>query len=425
MLPMEKRRFSSKTRIIGHLMVMVLLSTLYTNCGQFSSSSVVNLSSSQDPTNGTGSGTGIAGPLSCSETTLKAIYQSGYYGFIRGHNCALCHGTGGPGPAIGSDDLTQAFGVFELSPGQFVDSILNANAVDPAHHGAGTPDNAAAIATLSKAWSAALSANCSSVATTPGGSALSTYNYILKPKTVSLAPGASTDLTWQLSSEVTPAAAASVGGASLSITVTAAAANAIQPGYNISRVLITTTDQGAKVSGAKVQINGSIYKLGSTFVNSVADIPSHVDSFPLSRGNIFVAMTPNAGDTIALRLGNIEMPTRPSNFQMPAGGAVTFSTPAKFSELAAPGGPFAMHCVQCHNPVFKNGNLNVLDYASVMQFVTPGLYSSHGDPESAMISLVSGYSSSANVMPPKGALDYTQVFINPFISWFNSGAPNN
>jgi hypothetical protein len=392
MLPMEKRRFSSKTRIIGHLMVMVLLSTLYTNCGQFSSSSVVNLSSSQDPTNGTGSGTGIAGPLSCSETTLKAIYQSGYYGFIRGHNCALCHGTGGP---------------------------------DPAHHGAGTPDNAAAIATLSKAWSAALSANCSSVATTPGGSALSTYNYILKPKTVSLAPGASTDLTWQLSSEVTPAAAASVGGASLSITVTAAAANAIQPGYNISRVLITTTDQGAKVSGAKVQINGSIYKLGSTFVNSVADIPSHVDSFPLSRGNIFVAMTPNAGDTIALRLGNIEMPTRPSNFQMPAGGAVTFSTPAKFSELAAPGGPFAMHCVQCHNPVFKNGNLNVLDYASVMQFVTPGLYSSHGDPESAMISLVSGYSSSANVMPPKGALDYTQVFINPFISWFNSGAPNN
>ena len=418
---MKTRRAQTLFRVGLQLGVMFGISMLYTNCGGFSSGAGNSASTSLSSTgNSTGSSAG-GSSFACDDATLQGIYQSGYYGFVRSHNCAVCHGTGGTGPAIGADDLAQAYDVFRVGPGQWVNQTLNANAVDSGHHGAGSPSNQAAINGIAAAWTSAVAANCKLSAAPSTNLA---YNYALSAKPVSLAPGASTSIKWDLSSEMTPANSIAVTGTALQLTITASPTGAVQAGYYISRPLITSTTKGIKVSGAKVVVNGTLYKLGSTFVNSVADIPAGVSSFPLSRGSLFIAMNQAAGDTFALQLGDIGNATIENNYAMPpAAGAVQFSTPTKFSELAQPGGPFAVNCVQCHNPVFKNGSLNVLDYASVMQFVTPGLYNSHGDPESAMISLIGG--SGANVMPPSGAVPYYVPFYNPFISWFNAGALNN
>ncbi len=412
---MNSKRLKNFLRVGMQLGIMLAISTLYTNCGGFSSGGGGSSASSSTSLSSTSSS------YSCDDATLTGIYQSGYYGFIRSHNCALCHGTGGTGPAIGADNINQAYSIFKVGTGQWVNETLNANAVDPNHHGAGTPTNQSAITALSTAWNAAIGANCK-VATV--ATSTLAYTYSLSAKTVSLAPGASVELTWDLSKALIPASSIAASGTTLTMTITASPTGAVQAGYSVSKPLITSTTKGIKVSGAKVLVNGKLYKLGTTFVNSIADIPSGVDSFPLSRGSIFIAMPQTSGDSFALQIGDIGAPTIENNYVMPAAtGTVTFSNIAKFSELVQPGGPFAVNCVQCHNPVFKNGSLNILDYTSVMQFVTPGLYSSHGDPESAMISLIQG--NDANVMPPKGQVPYYVPFTTPFISWFNAGALNN
>ncbi len=403
----KMRRF----KIWKYILIPIPILIFFNNCTNFERQvDVGGLSQS--------SGSSVNGDVNqgvCNDGVLQAVFASGYYSFVRAHKCALCHGNNGIGPGFGVDSLTQAYKTFQFAPGQFLAPILNSNAVDPSHHGAGDPANKSLIDPIANTWEQSVSANCKTT------TIASSYSFRLAPKPVSLTPGKYVDLSWDLQKDLMPAASVSTGGVTFSMRVTASGATDVQAGYLISRMFVSTTTGGIKISGAKVEFNGEIYKYGSTFVNAIADLPAGISNFPMALGTIFVPTNASPQDQFSVRLGNIDVPTIKTNFAMGTGPGTT-STPPKFSELVAPGGSLYKNCVQCHNPIFKTANLNILDYSSVMQFVTPGLHSSHDDPLSPMIYLIGG--TDPNVMPPAGLEPYSDLW-SKFLQWFESGAPNN